>query len=73
MLSVVVACVVVVLPENTESAAVVFLTQSDVSLCGLLHSAEAVFISKGFAGDGAGGGVFCPAIDMGNTFRMGCW
>lgn len=65
---------VAVLPVDAGSAGDVLLTQSDTSLCELLHSAEAdVFMSKGFAGVADGDGVLCPASDNGNTFLTGCW
>lgn len=62
---------VAVVPADAGSAGDVFLTHSDTSLFEPLHSAEAdVFTSTGFA---VGDGELCPAIDMGTTFRTGCW
>lgn len=56
------------------SAGDVFFAHSDASLSELLHSAEAdVFISRGFAVGTGGDGELRPAMDMGTTFRSGCW
>lgn len=65
---------VAVVPADAGSAGDVFLTHSDTSLCEPLHSAEAGdFTSRGFAVFAEGDGELRPAIDMGNTFRTGCW